>query len=222
MIKIKFTRKNEIFLISSLLFISFFLWDTFLIYPLKMFSIIFHESFHAITTLLTGGKISSLNIDFNLGGKIDTESGSSILISLSGYFGSLVVGLLFFKLSSNEKLLRLFFYLLAAVILIVLANSNPNVNYIIISLIIISFLVLVAVFINNNYIQILIRFLGLVSMFYVLIDMKNDLLNDSYQSDAQILSDIISINSFFTAFVWILLTFVLIFFSIKNFYFKND
>lgn len=220
--KINFTPKFELILISVLTFFSFVLWDSFLIYPVKMLSVMIHETFHALTTLLTGGKISSINIDFNLGGKIETEFGSSILISLSGYFGSLFVGLLFFKLSQNEKLFRFFIYSLSIMILIVLANSNPNADYIFISLLIISFLIFIAVFINNNYFQFLIRFLGLVSMIYVLIDLKNDLLNDFYVSDAKILSDIINVNSFLIALVWIFVTFALIFVTVKNFYFRND
>lgn len=220
--KINFTPKFELILISVLTFFSFVLWDSFLIYPVKMFSVMIHETFHALTTLLTGGKISSINIDFNLGGKIETEFGSSILISLSGYFGSLFVGLLFFKLSQNEKLFRFFIYSLSIMILIVLANSNPNADYIFISLLIISFLIFIAVFINNNYFQFLIRFLGLVSMIYVLIDLKNDLLNDFYVSDAKILSDIINVNSFLIALVWIFVTYALIFVTVKNFYFRND
>ncbi|MEW6006322.1 MAG: M50 family metallopeptidase [Stygiobacter sp.] len=220
--KINFTPKFELILISVLTFFSFVLWDSFLIYPIKMLSVMIHETFHAFTTLLTGGKISSINIDLNLGGKIETEFGSSILISLSGYFGSLFVGLLFFKLSQNEKLFRFFIYSLSIMILIVLANSNPNADYIFISLLIISFLIFIAVFINNNYFQFLIRFLGLVSMIYVLIDLKNDLLNDFYVSDAKILSDIINVNSFLITLVWIFVTSALIFVTVKNFYFRND
>lgn len=211
-------KKTEFFVLIFLTFFAFVFWDSFLIYPIKIFSVLIHESFHAFTALLTGGKISSIEIGFNLGGETETQFGNNFLIAISGYLGSLFVGILFFILSEKDVLFKYFVYSLSLILIIVLANSNPNSQFIIISLIVVLFLITCSIFINNYLVKLLMKFFGLISMLYVFIDLKNDLFNDYYESDAKILADIFNINIYIISFTWILLTSLLIYFTIKKVY----
>ncbi|MCX7875750.1 MAG: M50 family metallopeptidase [Melioribacteraceae bacterium] len=215
------SNKNEFYFVLALLLISILFWNTYLIYPIKMFSVLIHETFHGFGALISGGKINSVNIDFNLGGKIETEFGNEFLIAISGYFGSLLIGILFFIYSRNNNWLKYLSYLISIIIVIVISNSNPSFEFISISLIVIFFLIFLSIFNTNFYIQLFARFFGLVSMFYVLIDLKNDLFDEFYVSDSKILANIIDVNSSLIGLIWLIISFLLIYFSIKKNYFKN-
>lgn len=215
------SNKNELIIFSSLLFFSFLLWNSFLIYPIKLFSVVIHEVFHGFVTLLTGGKILSINIGFNLGGNVESQFGNDFLISLAGYFGSLFIGFVFFNFSSNKIFLKYFFYGLIFIIIVVLANSNSNTDFIIVSFIVILFLFLLSMYNENFYVQLLLKFFGLISMIYVFIDLKNDLFDEFYKSDAKIFSELLNMNYYLISFIWILISFAIIFFSIRKNYFSK-
>ncbi len=55
--KIKFS-KLAIFLVMALG--SLFFWLTPVLYPLKIFAVFIHETFHALATVLTGGHVVSM------------------------------------------------------------------------------------------------------------------------------------------------------------------
>ncbi|KAG1814521.1 peptidase M50B-like-domain-containing protein [Suillus variegatus] len=63
-----------------------------LINPLKLFTIGWHEFCHIVAAILTGGTISSVTIDPNLGGATIVEGGRPPIILAAGYVGSSVFG----------------------------------------------------------------------------------------------------------------------------------
>ncbi|KAG2136135.1 peptidase M50B-like-domain-containing protein [Suillus cothurnatus] len=63
-----------------------------LINPLKLFTIGWHEFCHIVAAVLTGGTISSVTIDPNLGGATIVEGGRPPIILAAGYVGSSVFG----------------------------------------------------------------------------------------------------------------------------------
>jgi hypothetical protein len=171
-------KKNQKILHLSIVFgvliISFFAWDTFVVYPIKLFVVLLHEMSHGLSAVLTGGRIVAIELNQYLGGMTTTEGGSILIIASSGYLGIIA--------------------LIASVILIV----SPR-------------------YFSSLVNQIITQSLGLVSVFYVLIDIKEDLLSGAgYQTDANILENITSISATLIALIWLVISAAVIFFLLRK------
>ena len=68
-----------------------------LMYPFRIFVTFIHEGGHALAALLTGNSVASLSVATNASGETYTTQGgliSQVLISSSGYLGSMLFGAL--------------------------------------------------------------------------------------------------------------------------------
>ncbi|KAK4656982.1 hypothetical protein QC762_208790 [Podospora pseudocomata] len=65
-----------------------------ILWPFKMLVIAFHEFGHAITCVLTGGKVKSISLDPREGGVTHMQGGRSGLTLPAGYLGSSLIGAL--------------------------------------------------------------------------------------------------------------------------------
>ncbi|MBI3297162.1 MAG: M50 family metallopeptidase [Elusimicrobia bacterium] len=68
------------------------LWDTWLIWPLKILTVFFHEISHNLAALLTGGTMGRILLESNEGGLASSSGGSRFLILNAGYLGSILWG----------------------------------------------------------------------------------------------------------------------------------
>ena len=68
------------------------LWDTWLVWPLKLLTVFFHEISHNIAAFLTGGSFGRIVLESNEGGVTWPSGGSRFLILNAGYLGSLLWG----------------------------------------------------------------------------------------------------------------------------------
>lgn len=82
------------------------LWDTFLVYPFRIFVVFLHEISHGLAAVLTGGAIESIGLSFDEGGVCRTRGGSPFLILNAGYLGSLLWGALFLVLGGRRTRAR--------------------------------------------------------------------------------------------------------------------
>jgi hypothetical protein len=82
------------------------LWDTFLVYPFRIFVVFLHEISHGLAAVLTGGAIESIGLSFDEGGVCRTRGGSPFLILSAGYLGSLLWGALFLLLGGRRARAR--------------------------------------------------------------------------------------------------------------------
>ncbi len=71
-----------------------FLWDTPVVYPLKIFVVLLHEMSHALVAVATGGTIDRIVLDPYQGGACYCPGGSAFLTLSAGYLGSLGWGAL--------------------------------------------------------------------------------------------------------------------------------
>ncbi|XP_044717478.1 peptidase m50B-like domain-containing protein [Hirsutella rhossiliensis] len=65
-----------------------------ILWPFKMLVIAFHEFGHAITAVLTGGRVKSISLDPNEGGVTHMQGGISAITLPAGYLGSSIIGAL--------------------------------------------------------------------------------------------------------------------------------
>jgi hypothetical protein len=82
------------------------LWDTFVVYPFRLFVVFLHEISHGLAAVLTGGAIESIGLSFDEGGVCRTRGGWPFLILNAGYLGSLLWGALFLVLGERRTRAR--------------------------------------------------------------------------------------------------------------------
>lgn len=211
----KKNRTQESVFIFTIVLLSFFLWNTIFIYPIKLFVVFLHESSHAIAILLTGGRIAEISLGFNLGGKIIAEGGNDMAIASSGYLGSLIFGLLIFISSELQKVRRYIFLALAFLFLAITLISSPSLEFILIGIITIGILVFFAFFVRILLVKLIAKSFALVSSIYIIIDIKEDMLNDVFSSDAHILAGLLGMDQIIISFLWLVISIILIWITVR-------
>ncbi len=202
--------------ISTISILSFLLWDTYLVYPIKLFVVLLHELSHAFVAIITGGEVIETSIGYDLSGKAISEGGNAFLIASAGYLGSLIFGALFFYSANQQKPGKWIIRSIAAIILISLANSNPNDLFIALSFIVIILTTASSFYLNNSFVSLSLLAVGTISCFYVLFDIKSDILSfENKMNDAAVLANITGINEVWIGMFWLALSIGIIYFSIK-------
>jgi len=210
-------KTAESVMVFTIVLLSFFLWDSIFVYPIKLFAVFLHESSHAIVILLTGGKISEVTIGLDLGGKIIAEGGNEVAIYSAGYLGSLITGLFIFISSELQKVRRYIFIGLAFIFLLITVIASPKAEFILIGAISICLFVFFAFFVRILLVKLIVKAFALVSAIYVLIDIKEDMLSNEIASDAQVLASLLGIDHSIISLIWIIVSIILIWLTIKYF-----
>jgi Peptidase M50B-like len=218
------TRKDktvELVLMTIILIFSFLFWDTWFVYPVKLFAVLMHEVSHGIVTLITGGRVVSMNIGLNLGGSCVSEGGNSIFIASAGYLGSLLFGLLIFLSPNNTSIGKWVITFILAPIFLFAAFSAQGILFIASAAIIFSVLIFAGFFMTIPIVAIIIRSFGLLSCVYVLFDIKEDLLENNMElTDASHLSSLTGIPGIWFGIGWFLLSIILLLLAFR-FTYKN-
>ena len=212
----------ELVFLSFVLIISFLLWDTFLVYPVKLFVVIIHEISHAISAIVSGGKVIAFNIGFDLGGKCVTENGNNIFIAAAGYLGSLLFGLLIFHSTYNKKIGKWLLIIIALLILITSVSLMQNFSLILWTVLYSVLLFVSAFFLYIRIDSYILKLFGMLSCIYVLFDIKEDILStNSAISDASILSDLINVPTIVIGLIWLIISLAGIFLIMKLSYIQK-
>lgn len=92
------TQKATLGIIVAYVVVIALLWNipyiNWILYPFKMLVIAFHEFSHAITSVLTGGKVESISLDPREGGVTHMRGGIGAFTLPAGYLGSSLIGAL--------------------------------------------------------------------------------------------------------------------------------
>ena len=207
---------NEVFIILAITLFSIIFWDSFFIYPIKIFVVVLHEISHAIAAIVSGGTVKSISISSYLGGITKTNGGNSLVIASAGYLGSLVIGALLFISAYNIKIRKPFTTILSIIILLSTIGYMKGNIQIFLSLLISIFFFLLPRFFNEYIVANFLKFIGLISCLYVLTDIKNDLLTTSIrETDAQVIEFITGFPSLAIGFVWLVVSIVVVYFVVR-------
>jgi hypothetical protein len=68
-------------------------WNAWVLWPVKVTVVVFHELSHAMAAVLTGGEVVSISLSPNEGGLTQTIGGRPLVILNAGYLGSLAWGI---------------------------------------------------------------------------------------------------------------------------------
>lgn len=200
----KAKRNLELGIIVSITLLSILLWDTIVIYPIKLFVILFHEISHGVAAILTGGSISSIDIGTDLGGTTQIEGGIPVIIASAGYLGSLIVGASLFVSAYNKKFTTWLCIALSVILILFTANYITGSAVTLFAIIFAVGLMVSPLYFKNIVHSYVMKILGLISVLYTLVDLKEDLFTLTYRiTDAQILESLTDIPAIFWGILWI-------------------
>lgn len=199
----KSKKQIELGIIISVCILTIIFWNSVVIYPIKLFVVLLHEMSHGLAAIFTGGKIVSMEVTSNLGGKCVTHGGNTIIISSAGYIGSLLWGWALFYSGYNFDFSIWFNSFLAAFLILITANFLTGAAGVIVTLVFAVIILLSPRLFNKTVHAYLMKFLGIISCLYVVADIREDLLTTEYrQTDAQMIADLTGIPAVLIGIVW--------------------
>lgn len=219
--------KGKDLLVVGLMFVAaIFLWNTFLLYPVKLFVVALHELSHGLMAVLVGGKIDRIQIDYRIGGYcayfLPVSAGfiSKSLVAAAGYLGSMIWGAVIFILASRTQKDRLITLITGFVMLILsfFVIKTGELFGILFCFGFAAFLFASYKWLPGGFHDYFLKFLGLTSCLYVLIDIKEDLIDRSgIGSDADTIAGMLKAPflSVPIGIFWIILAIVVLFFTIR-------
>lgn len=163
-------------------------WDSFLVAPLKILTVFFHEISHGLAAVLTGGSIVSLTFHSNQGGLAQAAGGSSFLMLNAGYLGSLLWGCGLILLSSYTRRNRTVSLLLGVALAAITVFYVRNAFGFVFGLGAAAAFVAAAVKLSESANDFLIKVVGVTSALYVIPDIYSDVVTRACWSDATMLA----------------------------------
>jgi hypothetical protein len=192
-------------LLLGLLVLLALLWDTILVYPIKILVVFFHELSHGLAAVLTGGEIVEIEVSARIGGVCRTMGGNRFLTVSAGYLGSLLWGGLILLTAAYSKLDRWIAGALGALLIVIgLLYVRPFISFgFFFGLVVGAGFIAMGVFLSHRINDFVLRLVGLTSCLYAPLDIKSDILARPFiRSDAAILADLTGIPTLVWGLLW--------------------
>lgn len=185
--------------------VLWFLWDTPVIYPLKIFVVLLHEVSHAAVAVATGGQIQRIVLDPYQGGACYCPGGNAFLTLSAGYLGSLGWGALMMEAARTRKVPTEWVTggigALVLALTVLFVRSPFGIAF---GLLFGAGLILVARRLTVAWNRTLLMALGLTSALYAILDIKSDILDRPHlESDAHMLAEITGVPTVAWGVIWI-------------------
>ncbi len=193
------------------------LWQTPILMPLKLLIVFFHESSHALMTVLTGGKVEKMVIDSAQGGYVLSRGGNRFLILSAGYLGSLLWGVSIYLSALYSRRDSLIMGILGTVVIVIAILFVRSWFAFIFSMAVGVGMLLLAAQADHAANDLLLRVIGIVSMLYVPLDIYSDTLARSgLSSDARMLAETYGGATILWGGLWLLISLVVIFWVVRR------
>jgi hypothetical protein len=193
------------------------LWNSFVVYPLRIFVVFLHEISHGLAAVLSGGRIESIGLSFDEGGVCRTRGGSPFLILNAGYLGSLLWGAAFLILGERRTRARSVIAIVGTftlVVTLVYVRTLFGFGY---GLLAGSALLLVATRLRPSASELLLATIGATSALYAVWDVASDvLLRSAAESDASALARLTGVPAVVWGVFWIALSVGVLVYVIKR------
>lgn len=189
----------------------FIFWSYPVLYPLKLLVVFFHESSHALITVLTGGEVLELMLDAQQGGHVISVGGNRFLTLSSGYLGSLVWGIVIYLLAVRTRFDKPLMGALGASIIGMAFFFSSESFAMTFSIIVGVVMMASAYFVPMKINDMILRVIGLTSMLYAPLDIYSDTIQRSHlRSDAFMLAEEIGGSTMLWGGIWISISVVLL------------
>lgn len=188
------------------------LWNTPLVYPLKMLVVFFHELSHGIMAVLTGGRVAGIQLVALEGGACYSIGGNRFLILSAGYLGSLLWGGALLLTATRTRLEKPVSLLLAFLVsAVTLLWVRPLLSFGFCYMLIASAgLTFAAVRGARGFLRYMLKLIGLTSCLYAPLDIISDtIMRSGLESDARMLAELTHIPTVVHGVIWVLLSLVI-------------
>jgi len=220
------SRSHTILYLAGMLLIVFVFWNTLLIYPIKLFVVMLHEMSHGLMAVLFGGKILQIQIDSQIGGyceyQIKAGFWGQFMTASAGYLGSLIGGILIL-LAAIKSIKDKYITLIIGIILLLLSYFVLQSGELFGTAITLGFgffMMLAFKYGQPLFHDLFLKFIGITSCVYVIIDIKEDVLFPltNQVSDAQQIANLTGIPSRIVGIFWMLIALLLLFYTFQYIY----
>jgi len=217
-------RYQIIHLVILIALVSIF-WHSQLVYPIKLFVVMLHEMSHALMAVIFGGEIIEIQIDEKIGGyckyKIKPSFWSEFMIASAGYLGSLfwgaVILILAVKTKRDEYITLVIGFILLGLSYYVYQSGEFFGTAMTVGLGL--FMLIAFKFFNSIFHDLWLKFIGITSCIYVIIDIKHDLIDrTNIGSDADAIAQLTGWPSVFIGVVWIIIAAIVLLFVARYIY----
>jgi hypothetical protein len=182
-------------LILAVMFIAIWvLWDTPLVYPIKIFVVCLHELGHAVAALLTGGQVVSIQLFPEEGGLTTTRGGWSFIILSAGYVGSLVAGGVLLYLSGYRAWGRRLMVMLGVLLVVSTLMFFRNGFAVLYGLLAAAAMFFSAYRLPAEVNAYIVRFIAVASCLYAILDIRSDLFITGIPAEAAIVNDAVALS----------------------------
>lgn len=165
------------------------LWNTPLVYPVKIFTVFLHELSHGLAAVVTGGRIVSIKVTADQGGLAATSGGWPLLVASAGYLGSMLFGGLILVAASRsraDRAISLFIGLTVATVTLLFVRNPFGFLF---GLVFAAAMAALGRWGGAALNDFVLRLLGLTSILYAVIDIYSDLVVRTVpSSDAEAMS----------------------------------
>ena len=200
-------RRKLTFLAGFSLYFAavWFLWDTPVIYPLKIFVVMLHEISHGIASVSTGGTIERIVLDPAQGGACYCGGGNAFLTLSAGYLGSLLWGVVILAAVSARRIPNHLIVLIVGVLVVLLTGLYVRNGFgLLFGLAFGTTLIVAGRKLGAGASRVVLTALGLTSCLYAILDIKSDVLDRPHlESDAAMLADLTGIPTTTWGGIWI-------------------
>jgi hypothetical protein len=187
-------------------------FDSFVVYPLRLFVVFLHEAGHAFAAVLTGGTVLSIGLSANEGGVCLTRGGWPFLILNAGYLGSLLFGASFLLLGARRRSAAQvvgaigLFSVLAALVYV---RTLFGFAYVLSAGVVLLF---VAARLGPRASEVTLAAIGTMSALYAVADIASDvILRHSGASDAAALARLTGVPAVAWGVAWIVVSLLVLF-----------
>ncbi len=201
------TRRRLGFLVGLLAYLGglWFLWDTRIIYPLKIFVVFLHEVSHGIAAVVTGGSIQGIQISSNQGGVCQCGGGIRFVTLTAGYLGSLSWGVVMLLVVSAKKIWHLVTLVGLAVLVFTVSLMYIDGGFGMAFGVLFGLALLgIAKYLPSEIQTMTLTVMGLTSCLYAVWDIKSDVIDrPGIRSDASMLADLTGVPTVLWGVLWI-------------------
>jgi len=186
------------------------LWDTPVVYPLKLLVVLIHEAGHALAAKAVGGEVVSVSVNHLQGGlckfRFNPTFLNQVITSSAGYLGSALAGAMLLFVTLKLQSGRLVLAVLAGFVLLVTVFWARDLFTIAMGLGMTAALGASARFLSSGTTQGIAFFIATFNGLYALFDVRDDLWSAARRSgtDAALLAEATHIPSIVWAVLWTL------------------
>ncbi|MBL4828563.1 MAG: M50 family metallopeptidase [Aliivibrio sp.] len=207
---------RQLWYLLALLLTIFLLWDVAIFYPLKILVVFFHESSHALATLLTGGEVKEMVIQPQAGGHVISAGGNRAITLTAGYLGSLAWGVCIYLLAITSQRDRGIMMGLGVVLMAITLIYISNSFALLFGLITGAAMIASGKWLSMKINDFILRVIGLTSMMYVPLDIYSDtILRSHLRSDARMFAEEFGGATIMWGTIWIVISLLVIYKCLK-------